>query len=131
MGSRCRHVAVDAPLAPGWRWRGVDAGAVPRTATCHEVGDGADGRGPGVSGREGGDGGAGEAGPSWAAVLLGWLAWEEGRKEGMGWAAVVGQEEGENEPVKPFPISNSLFYFLTQLCICLNDFKFKFECVSV
>ena len=101
------------------------------TASYYEVGDGADGRGPGVSGREGGEGGAGEAGPSWAAALLGQLVWEEGREEGMGWAAAVGQEEGENEPVRLFPISNSLFYFLTQLCICLNDFKFKFECMSV
>ena len=45
---------------------GVDVGAMPRMATGHEVGDGADERGLGASGREGGEGGAGEAGLSWA-----------------------------------------------------------------
>ena len=64
VGSRCRRAAIDAPLAPGWRWRGVDADVVPRMAACREVGDGANGRGLGVSGREGGEGGAGEARPS-------------------------------------------------------------------
>ena len=64
VGSRYRRATIDAPLASGWHWRGIDAGAVPRTAACREVGDGANGRGLGVSGREGGEGGAGEAGPS-------------------------------------------------------------------
>ena len=112
---------------------GVDTVAVPRTAASREEDDEVNRRGPSVSGREGGEGGAGEAEPSWAAALLGRLTWEEGREEEKGWAAVAGQKEGEgeNEPVRLFPISNSFFYFLTQLCICLNDFQFKFECMSV
>ena len=59
-------------------------GVVPHTAACREVGDEADGRGPGISGREGGEGETGEAGPSWAVALLGQLAWVEGREEMIG-----------------------------------------------
>ena len=95
-------------------------------AACHEVGDGVDGGGARCQLERGRRRGSGRG-----QAELGQLAQEEGREEGMGWAAAVGREEGENEPVWLFPISNSLFYFLTQLCICLNDFKFKFECMSV
>ena len=86
-------------------------GAMPRTTTYREVGDGVDGWGLSVSGREGGEGGAGEARPSWVAALLGQLAREEGREEGMGWADAMGREEGENEPVRlfQFPIPFSIF----------------------
>ena len=131
MGSRYRRAAVDALLALGWRWQGVDVGAVPCMATCSEVGDEADGRGPSVSGREGGEGGVGKARPSWVMALLDWLAREEGREEEKGCCRGPKGGRGENEHVKLFSFSNSLFYFLTQICICLNDFKFKFECMSV
>ena len=132
MGSRCRCATVDAPLARGWRWRGVDAGAVPHNGACREVSDRAIGRGPDISGREG-EGGTGEAGPSWATAC--WAGSLMGERSGKrkGWVAAAGQKggRGANEPKWLFLFFNSLFYFLSLICICLNDLKFKFECMSV
>ena len=58
---------------------GIDAGVVSRTAVGCELGDGADGRGPFVSGRERERREASEARPSWAKAC--W-AGSRGRKGG-------------------------------------------------
>ena len=94
------------------------------------VDDEADRRAWGIGGREG------ESKRGWPEMghgLLGQLAHgrEEGEEEGLGCGFGPKRREGRNEPRYLFLFSNSLFYFLSLICICLNDFKFKFECMSV
>jgi hypothetical protein len=129
--SRCRRASAGTRVALA----GINAATGPRTAAGHEEDEVADRRAPASVGEREEKGRAGEARPSWAAALLGQLAREGRRKEEEeeGWAAAAGREEGEeeNEPMKLYPFSDSVFYFLIQMCICLNGFKFKFECMSV
>ena len=66
-----------------------------------------------------GHGGHGAAGPARAG---------EGRGEGKEGVGCCGPKGGAQVA---FPFSISFFFFLAQICICLNDFKFKFECMSV
>jgi hypothetical protein len=96
------------------------------------VDNGADERGPFASGRER------ERGvTSWAwrwatatTASLGWLAWEEeGRREGG--SGLLWAERREGAGMSPSGFFISYFYFLTLLCICLNDFKFKCQCMGV
>jgi hypothetical protein len=91
---------------------GVDTGAVPLAATGREVGDGANGRGPFVSGRERERGKWGR--PGRAGSWLAGLARVGGREKEKVWAAAVGQEEDEeeNESMRLFlfPISFSISY---------------------
>ena len=97
------------------------------------VDDEADRRAWGVGGRDEEKVRAGKAGPSWAVACKASSLMGERRGKRNGWAAAVGRKGGRggNEPKWLFLFSNSLFYYLSLICICLNDLKFKFECMSV
>jgi hypothetical protein len=58
----------------------------------------------------------------------------ERRKEGgkeMGCCCRPSEREGERLSPSGFSIFLSLFYLPDYICICLNDFEFKFECMSM
>ena len=110
---------------------GVDAVAVPRTAVGLEVDDGA-GAGPvrqreGERERGGGELSHGHCGALGLAHARG--VGEKGR-EGVG---CCWPKRREGEEMSPSGFSYFLFPFLFPIliCICLNDFKFEFECMDV
>ena len=58
---------------------------------------------------------------------------ERGKGEEKEMGCGYGPSERKRERLSPscFSIFLSLFYFPDYICICLNDFEFKFECMSM
>ena len=109
---------------------------VPCTAAGREEDEGADERGPGVGEREGKGRAQARLGRCWATTAAAPVGpTHAGREEdggGVEWA-VAGQNGrgGGNETVGLYPFLFHFFFFLAYVCTYLNDFEFKFECMSM
>jgi len=55
----------------------------------------------------------------------------KGEEKEMGCGYGPSERMGERLSPSGFSIFLSLFYFPDYICICLNDFEFKFECMSM